>query len=63
MNTTGLRIRPAAGRHSWLHVIEGAVEVAGRRLETGDGAAFSDPGDLVVTGTGEWSDLLLFDLA
>ena len=52
-----------AGRHAWLQVIEGAVEVGGARLGEGDGLAISDPGRLVVTGASEWCDLLLFDLA
>lgn len=51
------------GRHAWLQVIEGAVEVEGRRLEEGDGVAVDDPGILSVSGAGEWSDVLLFDLA
>ena len=51
------------GRHAWLQVIEGTVEVNGRRLEEGDGMAVDDPGTLGVTGAGDWSDVLLFDLA
>lgn len=50
-------------RHAWLQVIEGAVRVNGRLLEEGDGAAFTEPGDLTMTGAAEGSDLLLFDLA
>jgi redox-sensitive bicupin YhaK (pirin superfamily) len=61
----GARLEKAldAGRHVWLQVIGGGVEVVGRRLAEGDGAAVSDPGNLVVTGVFEWSDVLLFDLA
>lgn len=51
------------GRHAWLQVIEGSVEVGGRRLDEGDGMAVDDPGTLRVTGAGDWSDVLLFDLA
>ncbi len=51
------------GRHAWLQVIEGSVEVDGRRLDEGDGMAVDDPGTLSVTGAGDWSDVLLFDLA
>lgn len=51
------------GRHAWLQVIEGTVEVNGRRLEEGDGVAVDDPGTLGVAGVGDWSDVLLFDLA
>jgi hypothetical protein len=53
----------AAGRAGWIQVIEGTIEVSGARLEEGDGAAFECSGDLVVTGAGDWSDVLLFDLA
>lgn len=51
------------GRHAWLQVIEGAVDVNGQRMGEGDGAAVDNPGTLRVSGVGEWSDLLLFDLA
>jgi len=50
-------------RHVWLQVIEGTVEVNGQRLDEGDGAAIEAPGGVVVTGKGDWSDVLLFDLA
>jgi len=39
------------------------VEVNGRRLNEGDGAAIEEPAEVVVTGAGDWSDVLLFDLA
>jgi len=52
-----------AGRHAWLQVIEGEVDVGGRRLGEGDGAAVDDPGRLAVSGAGAFSDVLLFDLA
>ncbi len=54
-------VRPE--RHVWIQVIEGTVEVNGERLEEGDGAAIESPDDVVVAGTGDVSDLLLFDLA
>ena len=63
--TEGARIDQsfAAGRFAWLQVIEGTVEVDGRRLEEGDGLAIENPSTLVVNGVGDWSDVLLFDLA
>ncbi|MBC8019389.1 MAG: pirin family protein, partial [Verrucomicrobia bacterium] len=51
-----------AGRHAWLRVARGSVEVNGQRLEQGDGAAASDENRLIVTGK-EKAELLLFDLA
>jgi len=51
-----------AGRHAWLQVARGSVEINGNRLEQGDGAAASDENRLIVTGM-EKSELLLFDLA
>lgn len=58
-----LEYRPAEGRHAWLQMIDGAVEINGRRLEGGDGAALSEPGALVISGGPDISDILLFDLA
>jgi len=53
----------AAGRAGWIQVIEGEVEVNGHHLHEGDGAAIESTGSLVVTGAGDRSDVLLFDLA
>ncbi|MBV8552164.1 MAG: pirin family protein [Acidobacteriaceae bacterium] len=53
-----------AQRHSWLHVIRGAVNLNGTPLHTGDAAAVSDETGLTITGTdSEPSEILLFDLA
>lgn len=54
-----------AGRYAWLHVAKGAIEVNGKTLEAGDGAAFAaDKGpatiDLRAAPGGE---ALLFDMA
>ena len=51
------------GRQIWIQIIEGRVEVNGRLLTEGDGVAIEEPGEVVVTGTSDWSDALLFDLA
>src|SRR5919197_497150 len=53
----------AHGRHAWLQVASGAVELNGTRLEQGDGAAISNEQQLVIAGTQDRSEILLFDLA
>lgn len=52
----------APGRHVWVHVATGSVEVAGERLTAGDAIAISDGDDISITGIGE-GEVLLFDLA
>lgn len=52
-----------SGRHAWVQLISGAVEVNGAKLSAGDGAAISDESSVAITGAGERSELLLFDLA
>ena len=47
------------GRHAWIQVVRGVVDVNGTPLQQGDGAAVSDERTLVVSGNGE---ILLFDL-
>jgi redox-sensitive bicupin YhaK (pirin superfamily) len=49
-------------RHAWLQVAKGSVELNGKRLRQGDGAAVSDEKQLTVKGT-EDAEVLLFDLA
>lgn len=53
-------LRP--GRHAWVHVARGAVEIGGTRLEAGDAAAIDEPGVVAVAGRGS-AEVLLFDLA
>jgi len=54
----------APGRHAWVQVARGEVEVNGVRLRAGDGAALSDERGVRIAGTGEGvAELLLFDLA
>lgn len=53
----------APGRHAWLQVARGSVELNGTRLEQGDGAAVSDEQKLAITGAQDGSEILLFDLA
>lgn len=52
----------APGRHAWIQVVSGAIEVNGTRLETGDGAASSDLATIDIRAL-EDAELLLFDLA
>jgi redox-sensitive bicupin YhaK (pirin superfamily) len=47
------------GRHAWIQVVRGTVDVNGASLQQGDGAAISDERTVAVTGDGE---ILLFDL-
>jgi redox-sensitive bicupin YhaK (pirin superfamily) len=52
----------ASGRYAWLQVARGAVELNGKGLKQGDGAAISDEQKLAIKGT-EDAEVLLFDLA
>ena len=52
----------AKGRYAWLQVAKGGVEVNGKQLKQGDGAAVSDERKLAIKGTEE-AEVLLFDLA
>ena len=53
----------AAGRHVWLHVAKGALDVNGTTLKAGDAASTGDAGALVLTGGKGGAEALLFDLA
>lgn len=52
----------ATGRHAWLQVLRGDVELNGQALKTGDGAAVSDEERLEITGRG-MAEVMLFDMA
>jgi redox-sensitive bicupin YhaK (pirin superfamily) len=52
----------APGRHGWLQVAKGSVELNGEKLTQGDGAAISDEKTLSLKAAKE-SEVLLFDLA
>jgi redox-sensitive bicupin YhaK (pirin superfamily) len=52
----------APGRHAWLQVLRGAVELNGIRMETSDGAAVSEETALLLRGV-EAAEVMLFDLA
>ena len=51
------------GRIAWIHVANGAVNVNGHTLTAGDGAAVSDETELTLTGIGDTTEVLLFDMA
>jgi hypothetical protein len=50
----------APGRHAWLQVARGEVDLNGKSLRAGDGAAVTGERELRIAGRG--SELLLFDL-
>jgi redox-sensitive bicupin YhaK (pirin superfamily) len=54
--------RLAPGRHAWVQVATGAVELDGRRLSAGDGAALSAEPSVALKGL-EDAEVLVFDLA
>lgn len=49
----------AQGRHAWIQVVRGTIDVNGLQLQQGDAVAASDEPTVSVSGTGEF---LLFDL-
>jgi redox-sensitive bicupin YhaK (pirin superfamily) len=51
-----------AGRHAWLQVLRGAIELNGQALATSDGVAISDETHLAISAQ-EPAELMLFDLA
>jgi quercetin 2,3-dioxygenase len=50
------------GRHAWLQVLRGAVDLNGRTLAVSDGAAVSNARELTIRAN-EASEVMLFDLA
>lgn len=51
----------AAGRHAWVHVAEGEVNVNGKKLSGGDAASVSEENALEIAAS-KPSQVLLFDL-
>ena len=51
----------ATGRHAWIQVARGAVEVNGTALAAGDGAAVSEEKQVAIRA-GETAEVLVFDL-
>jgi hypothetical protein len=52
----------AKGHSSWLQVAKGAIELNGKALAQGDGAAIENESKLEIKGSQD-SEILLFDLA
>jgi redox-sensitive bicupin YhaK (pirin superfamily) len=52
----------APGRHAWLQVLRGGVEVGEQRLFAGDGLAVSEEDSLLVSGL-EKAEVMVIDLA
>jgi redox-sensitive bicupin YhaK (pirin superfamily) len=52
----------ADGRHAWIQVITGSVDVNGTTLRKGDGAAISEEKTLKIAATDDGTEFLLFDL-
>ena len=52
----------ANGRHAWVQIISGSLDVNGERLEAGDGAAISEETALKIKANSDNTELLLFDL-
>lgn len=50
------------GRHAWIQLISGSLEVNGEKLDAGDGAAISDEKALVLKANADSTEFLLFDL-
>lgn len=53
-------LRP--GRHAWVHVAEGRVQVNGQDLRAGDAAAIQGEPEIEVRGAAASTQVLLFDL-
>ena len=51
-----------AGRKGWVQVVSGAIDVNGRKLVAGDGAAIESEAELAIRGTQDSAEFLLFDL-
>jgi quercetin 2,3-dioxygenase len=52
---------PPPGRHAWVHVARGEIELNGKRLREGDGAAVTGEKRLEIEGK-DSSEVLVFDL-
>jgi redox-sensitive bicupin YhaK (pirin superfamily) len=50
------------GRHAWIQLIRGSIDVNGEKLEAGDGAAVSDEKVLTIQALDDDTEFLLFDL-
>jgi redox-sensitive bicupin YhaK (pirin superfamily) len=51
------------GRHAWVQVARGSIDLSGTVLKEGDGAAVSRAEALALAGLAPESEVLVFDLA
>lgn len=61
-NGTSVSQSLGEGRHAWLQVLRGSVDLNGNALQTSDGAAVSDEQNLTIRALDN-AEILLFDLA
>ena len=52
----------SSGRHAWLQVLRGRVDVNGNKMDTSDGAAISEEPGLTVASE-QGAEVMLFDLS
>jgi quercetin 2,3-dioxygenase len=52
----------AEGRHAWIQLISGSLDVNGEKLNPGDGAAISEENILKIKALHDGTEFLLFDL-
>jgi redox-sensitive bicupin YhaK (pirin superfamily) len=52
----------ADGRHAWIQLISGGLDINGTTMDRGDGAAFTDESRVAIKGVADKSEFLLFDL-
>ena len=57
-----VRFDASKDRHYWVQVARGQIELNGKTLKAGDGAALSEESALQIKGTGPKGEFLLFDL-
>ena len=57
-----LKIDVQQGRAAWIQLVRGTIEVAGSKLEPGDGAAISDIAAFDIRAVSD-AEFLLFDLS
>lgn len=51
-----------SGRHAWVQVARGSVQINGTQLKQGDGAALSGEASVEVLGQADKAEILVFDL-
>jgi redox-sensitive bicupin YhaK (pirin superfamily) len=57
-----LKQQLAPGRHAWVQVARGDIELNGAHLKAGDGAAITGESQLQISTNGAGAEILVFDL-